>query len=76
MFSFKMSWLMKYFKLQLGLPKSLSLSPRDHFCSSDWLQPEYLLPSFSISISAPLIGYNQDICFLLFLFPSTRKGFI
>lgn len=41
---------MKYFKVQLGLSKSISLSPRDHFCSSDWLQPGHLLPSFSISI--------------------------
>lgn len=41
---------MKYFKVPLGLSKSISLSPRDHFCSSDWLQPGHLLPSFSISI--------------------------
>ena len=41
---------MKYFKVQLGLSKSISLSPRGHFCSSDWLKPGHLLPSFSICI--------------------------
>ena len=65
---------MKYFKVQLGLSKSISLSPRDHFCSSDWLQPGHLLPSFSFLLTSFLTGsMNQD--HLAFSLPSLVTGY-